>query len=350
MMPGRKYSVGSGSYRYGFNGKEQDKETTGTTTYDYGFRIYNPALGRFLSVDPLTQSYPWYTPYQFAGNNSIWAVDIDGLEEYIVVTTMYSDGGKNIAIEYATKKGTKDAVNIQYRQVMKKDASGNTIELGGYLTDKKVVRIVVDVNGKETTSYDVNLTAQENRIKNSSTRKVVRGTVNQKTWTINIDKKDYDGGIDRDLNIYDEFDAAKTFNPPSIRIHDLNQKKVAETLGGIAYLGGTDVLSGSSYDGKYKNGGIPNGYIDLKHPGIKALSNLLKDIKQDGTIKGVDLSVTFMVGDANNNEMIAINKGLQVIKDQLTQMFKDAGVKNININLSTTSNISQSNSSLQLKR
>ena len=49
---------------------------------DYGFRLYNPAIGRFLSVDPLAPDYPWYTPYQFAGNKPIWAVDLDGLEEW----------------------------------------------------------------------------------------------------------------------------------------------------------------------------------------------------------------------------------------------------------------------------
>jgi RHS repeat-associated protein len=68
------------SYLYGFNGKEQDKETSSTTTYDYGFRIYNPALGRFLSVDPLIKNFPWWTPYQFAGNTPVQAVDLDGLE------------------------------------------------------------------------------------------------------------------------------------------------------------------------------------------------------------------------------------------------------------------------------
>ena len=47
---------------------------------DYGMRIYDPRVGRFLSVDPLTQQYPYYTPYQFAGNMPIWAVDFDGLE------------------------------------------------------------------------------------------------------------------------------------------------------------------------------------------------------------------------------------------------------------------------------
>ncbi|WP_421948529.1 RHS repeat-associated core domain-containing protein [Phaeodactylibacter xiamenensis] len=79
-MPGRKYNFGD--YRYGFNGKENDSdgEFSSLTHYDYGFRIYNPAIGRFLSVDPLTRSYPWYTPYQFAGNSPILFLDLDGRE------------------------------------------------------------------------------------------------------------------------------------------------------------------------------------------------------------------------------------------------------------------------------
>lgn len=75
-LPGRTGSS-SADYRYGFNGKENDAETG---TQDYGFRIYNPSLGKFLSVDPLAPEYPWYTPYQFAGNMPICAADRDGLE------------------------------------------------------------------------------------------------------------------------------------------------------------------------------------------------------------------------------------------------------------------------------
>jgi RHS repeat-associated protein len=68
-------------YVFGFNGKEMDNETYGTgNEYDYGLRIYDPRLGRFLSVDPLTQSFPWYTPYQYAGNTPIEATDLDGGE------------------------------------------------------------------------------------------------------------------------------------------------------------------------------------------------------------------------------------------------------------------------------
>ena len=83
-MPGRKYTNGS-DYRYGFNGKELDKEVAGTTTYDYGFRIYNPGLGKFFSVDPLAASYPWNSTYAFAENDVIRCIDLDGLEKLLVI-------------------------------------------------------------------------------------------------------------------------------------------------------------------------------------------------------------------------------------------------------------------------
>ena len=76
-MPGRIYQAGSSSYRYGFNGKEHDKEVV---QYDYGFRIYDPRIVRFKSIDPLQRDYPYYTPYQFSGNSPIQAVDLDGRE------------------------------------------------------------------------------------------------------------------------------------------------------------------------------------------------------------------------------------------------------------------------------
>jgi RHS repeat-associated protein len=89
LMPERQWSYGSG-YRYGFNGKENDNEVKGNgVQYDYGFRIYDARIGKFLSVDPLTESYPWYTPYQFAGNKPIQFIDLDGLEEALPKSTSY---------------------------------------------------------------------------------------------------------------------------------------------------------------------------------------------------------------------------------------------------------------------
>ena len=42
-----------------------------------------------MSVDPLYDDYPFYTPYQFAGNKPIWAIDIDGLEEAYATEVLY---------------------------------------------------------------------------------------------------------------------------------------------------------------------------------------------------------------------------------------------------------------------
>jgi RHS repeat-associated protein len=79
----------SRDYRYGFNGKEMDNEIKGEgNSIDYEARFFDPRVGRFLSLDPLGKKFPWYTPYQFAGNTPIWAVDLDGKEEYIYQLTL----------------------------------------------------------------------------------------------------------------------------------------------------------------------------------------------------------------------------------------------------------------------
>ncbi|MGN6647749.1 MAG: RHS repeat-associated core domain-containing protein, partial [Cytophaga sp.] len=48
--------------------------------YDYGFRNYDPQIGRFTQLDPLTDDYPELTNYQYASNDPILNIDLDGLE------------------------------------------------------------------------------------------------------------------------------------------------------------------------------------------------------------------------------------------------------------------------------
>jgi RHS repeat-associated protein len=81
QMPSRFITASNTNYRYGFNGKENDKDASmDGNNYDYGFRIYNPQIGRFLSVDPLMKDFAFYSPYQFAGNSPIAKLDLDGRE------------------------------------------------------------------------------------------------------------------------------------------------------------------------------------------------------------------------------------------------------------------------------
>jgi RHS repeat-associated protein len=57
---------------------------------DYGMRIYDPRVGIFLSVDPITRQYSMLTPYQFASNRPIDGVDLDG-REYSAITSWLAD-------------------------------------------------------------------------------------------------------------------------------------------------------------------------------------------------------------------------------------------------------------------
>jgi RHS repeat-associated protein len=100
--------------KQGFNNKEKSHKTNSQTNYDYGFRIYNAGIGKFLSVDPLTKSYPELTPYQFASNRPIDGVDLDGLE------FIYAADGKFIG-----NGPDKNSLTVQVAEG-KLDQDGNT--------------------------------------------------------------------------------------------------------------------------------------------------------------------------------------------------------------------------------
>jgi RHS repeat-associated protein len=279
VMPGRKFSTGN-KYRYGFNGKEKDNEVSGDgNQYDYGFRIYNPRIVRFLSVDPLFKSYPWYTPYQFAGNTPIQAVDLDGLEEYIITTKYSKNGDKKITIEVVTKRGTKEAVNLQYRIILIKDKDGNTTKTGDPLTGKKIVRIVERPDKKPEVSFDDKLTPEEKEVlKNAETNAF--GPDDQSIWTINVAGKEYDASVDRDLTKYDEKIAEKTFHhvpPPSPYKPGLVLK---DFEGDLNYVAAGSTASGAE----------PQGQLGTVLQ--ESLEKIISNLKNSSGLKKVVVNIT----------------------------------------------------------
>ncbi|WP_370454315.1 RHS repeat domain-containing protein [Flavobacterium sp. LMO9] len=91
LIPNRHSS--SNNYRYGFQGQEKDDELKGEgNSLNYTFRMHDPRVGRFFAVDPLTKSYPHYTPYSFSGNRVIDAIELEGLEELILQGKMADFG------------------------------------------------------------------------------------------------------------------------------------------------------------------------------------------------------------------------------------------------------------------
>lgn len=82
LMVGRNWQAGG--YRYGFQGQEMDNEVEGTgNSINYSYRVHDPRLGRFLSIDPLAPKYAYNSPYAFSENRVVDGVELEGLEFFV---------------------------------------------------------------------------------------------------------------------------------------------------------------------------------------------------------------------------------------------------------------------------
>ena len=74
--------------------------------YDYGDRVYDPRIGKFLSVDPLTNKFAFWSPYHFSGNNPIRFIDLDGAEP---MTPFFKEFVQDVALTVTTKPNSGKA-------------------------------------------------------------------------------------------------------------------------------------------------------------------------------------------------------------------------------------------------
>jgi RHS repeat-associated protein len=66
------------SNRYQYNSKEWQNELS-LNLYDYGARMFDPAIGRWGVVDPLAEKYQSWSPYNYVYNNPLKFVDPTGM-------------------------------------------------------------------------------------------------------------------------------------------------------------------------------------------------------------------------------------------------------------------------------
>jgi RHS repeat-associated protein len=79
-------------YRYGFQGQERDDEIKGSgNSINYKYRVHDPRLGRFLSLDPIASEFPWNSPYAFSENRVINSIELEGLEAKLAIAAQGYD-------------------------------------------------------------------------------------------------------------------------------------------------------------------------------------------------------------------------------------------------------------------
>lgn len=119
------------SYNYKYNGKEFEDEL-GKNTYAYGWRDYDPAIGRFNKMDRFSEKYHKLTPYGYAGNNPVLINDIQG-------DSLWISFGKNERVLYQNgsvlSRGSDGKFSDYKGEYAKLDKEGNVKGYKGFLGD-----------------------------------------------------------------------------------------------------------------------------------------------------------------------------------------------------------------------
>ena len=69
-------------HNYRYNGKEWHGEAE-LGWLDFGFRYYDPAIGRFPSVDPIADQFAFVSPFNYAENEPVRHIDLWGLQQML---------------------------------------------------------------------------------------------------------------------------------------------------------------------------------------------------------------------------------------------------------------------------
>ncbi len=116
FMKGRTYS--DTTYRYGFNGKENDNEWS---KIDFGGRGYDARLGRWMSTDPQEDEFPGFSPYNYSLNSPLMFVDPDGESPISIFAKMaLKQGIRKAATEFIESQIKKRIADYAGKKILSK--------------------------------------------------------------------------------------------------------------------------------------------------------------------------------------------------------------------------------------
>ncbi|MBK8721994.1 MAG: hypothetical protein IPL95_06855 [Saprospiraceae bacterium] len=264
-------------------------------------RIYDPRVGRFLSVDPLQKKYPDFSPYHFSGNNPILFVDFDGKDfgvkidhdakTIIVVANIYTtsktgyDQALISANTWNAKSATVDGYTVTFEvKVMEACKSSRT--------DEEIIKIIPSIVNKKGKVDNEKLQTFKNKIINSDAfnkatsddnGNVYAGSLGHRSKSVSGET--YLGGVTENskhisMNIHDESGDMGAYS--DLVTHDVGHLFGLDDEGGT-YFSGDGIMK---YKGKILNPISNNDVKDILKFAKDALGG--KTGKSDAKVKLIE--------------------------------------------------------------
>ena len=246
-------------YKYKYNDKELQEEL-GLNMYDYGARNYDPAIGRWMNIDPLAEKSRRWSTYAYCYNNPLIFVDYDGMFATPPID-YYNNEGNKIGTDGNTNDTRKFVVtnDAEAKSIKQTDKAGGTTQLAD-VTSAQVL--------PSDTALQASLDNLNEAIQKGGKTEISKLVFNDKTILTNVGEetvygKDTHGKVD-----YPSIPEGKTEADVEVGIH--NHLTKSEVIDGIVYSGDASVPSPGDFH--YKTNIIvgPNG---------NASGRMVQDIK-----------------------------------------------------------------------
>ena len=249
-------TFGAGTYRFQYQGSEQDREITNgnNSNYTTEFRSLDVRLGRWLSPDPIT--HPSWSPYHSMYDNPIGVTDVmglDGTRSPDSKPTQYDDNGNGVSEPNEGCDGTNESAGKSTETLFKGDNIGGIKYVQGDVSHY----VQVEYNGKK---YSFSDTPQPNSegIGAGKYGKAPENTLdNLETW-LEIAEKEKDGIPAFDDVFYSDDECWELVVDDVVMEYALilagnqagNAIQKGATTGSIYLVPGTSTKSGKPYVGR----------------------------------------------------------------------------------------------------